>query len=230
MFRLRNLAFIAGVLCLGLSPALAMGHEEGEGGEHMGPPPAPESLRPILRAAIDNGDLSEEAETILLFLSLDPEDREDIEPPEPEEGEGPDVKEELMGLFKDILDDRDLPDDASEYLEKMLEHMEHEGRGDRGDRSGQERRAELPEDVLEQLQAIRGLYRDVDEIQRDIRRARRYDEPVEELQDDRNEIVQDIVDSVVELLEVEVDNDNAGDILRVLGPSFGPKPRGGQRD
>ena len=233
MFRLRNLAFIAGVLCLGLSPALAMGHEEGEGGEHMGPPPAPESLRPILRAAIDNGDLSEEAETILLFLSLDPEDREDIEPPEPEEGEGPDVKEELMGLFKDILDDRDLPDDASEYLEKMLEHMEHEGRGDRGDRgdrSGQERRAELPEDVLEQLQAIRGLYRDVGEIQRDIRRARRYDEPVEELQDDRNEIVQDIVDSVVELLEVEVDNDNAGDILRVLRPSFGPKPRGGQRD
>ena len=196
----------------------------------MGPPPAPESLRPILRAAIDNGDLSEEAETILLFLSLDPEDREDIEPPEPEEGEGPDVKEELMGFFKDILDDRDLPDDASEYLEKMLEHMEHEGRGDRGDRSGQERRAELPEDVLEQLQAIRGLYRDVGEIQRDIRRARRYDEPVEELQDDRNEIVQDIVDSVVELLEVEVDNDNAGDILRVLGPSFGPKPRGGQRD
>ena len=124
MFRLRNLAFIAGVLCLELSPALAMGHEEGEGGEHMGPPPAPESLRPILRAAIDNGDLSEEAETILLFLSLDPEDREDIEPPEPEEGEGPDVKEELMGLFKDILDDRDLPDDASEYLEKMLKHME----------------------------------------------------------------------------------------------------------
>ena len=70
----------------------------------------------------------------------------------------------------------------------------------RPDRSGQERRAELPEDVLEQLQ------------------------------DDRNEIVQDIVDSVFELLEVEVDNDNAGDILRVLGPSFGPKPRGGQRD
>ena len=99
MFRLRNLAFIAGVLCLGLSPALAMGHEEGEGGEHMGPPPAPESLRPILQAAIDNGDLSEEAETILLFLSLDPEDREDVEPPEPEEGERPDVKEELMGLF-----------------------------------------------------------------------------------------------------------------------------------
>ena len=230
MFRLRNLAFIAGVLCLGLSPALAMGHEEGEGGEHMGPPPAPESLRPILQAAIDNGDLSEDAETILLFLSLDPEDREDVEPPEPEEGERPDVKEELMGRFKEILDDRDLPDDASEYLEKMLEHMEHEGRGDRGDRSGQERRAELPEDVLEQLQAIRGLYRDVGEIQRDIRRARRYDEPVEELQDDRNEIVQDIVDSVVELLEVEVDNDNAGDILRVLGPSFGPNPRGGQRD
>ena len=112
----------------------------------------------------------------------------------------------------------------------MLKHMEHEGRGDRGDRSGQERRAELPEDVLEQLQAIRGLYRDVGEIQRDIRRARRYDEPVEELQDDRNEIVQDIVDSVVELLEVEVDHDNPGDILRVLGPSFGPKPRGGQRD
>ena len=166
----------------------------------------------------------------MLFLSLDPEDREDMEPPEPEEGERPDVKEELMGLFKDILDDRDLPDDASEYLEKMLEHMEHEGRDDRGDRSGQERRAELPEDVLEQLQAIRGLYRDVGEIQRHIRRARRYDEPVEELQDDRNEIVQDIVDSVVELLEVEVDNDNAGDILRVLGPSFGPKPRGGQRD
>ena len=99
MFRLRNLAFIAGVLCLGLSPALAMGHEEGEGGEHMGPPPAPESLRPILRAAIDNGDLSEEAETILLFFSLDPEDREDVEPPEPEEGERPDVKEEFMGLF-----------------------------------------------------------------------------------------------------------------------------------
>ena len=38
------------------------------------------------------------------------------------------------------------------------------------------------------------------EIQRDRRRARRYDGFVEELRYDRDEIVQDIADSVVELL------------------------------
>ena len=259
MFRLRNLALIAGVLCLGLSPALAMSHEGGEEGEHMGPPPAPESLRPIFQEAIDSGDLSEEAEAILLFLNLAPEDREGTEPPEPEEGEGPDVKEELKGLFEDILAGEGLPEDAAEYLEMMLEHMEHEGEhmehegehmggcdgcggggggggcgggGDGqgmgqggGQGQGQGPRAELPEEVREQLQDIRQMYRDVMEIERDIRRGD--GEPSEDVLAERNRIVQEIVDSVVDLLdEAEVNTENAPQLLRLLGPSFGSGPGG----
>ena len=110
MYQLRNLALLAGVLCLGLSPALAMSHEEREGehGEPMGPPPAPESLRPIFQEAIDSGDLSEHAESLLLYLNLPREDREGVAPPPPpEEDEGENVKEELMRLFKDILEEED---------------------------------------------------------------------------------------------------------------------------
>ena len=47
---LRNLALVASMLCLALSPALAMNHggsgEEGEHGNHNGPPPPPQSSSP----------------------------------------------------------------------------------------------------------------------------------------------------------------------------------------
>ena len=236
MYRLRDLALLAGVLCLGLSPALATSHEEREGehGEPMGPPPAPESLRPIFQEAIDSGDLSEHAESLLLFLNLPREDREGVAPPPPpEEGEGENVKEELMGLFTDILEDKDLPEDAAHYLEMMLEHMENEGEhmggpggpggGPGGPGGGPGPRAELPEEVREQLRVIREMYREAMKIELDIRRGG--GEPSEDVLDARNEIVQQIVDSVIALLDdAEVDNENAPQLMRLLGPSFGPDP------
>jgi hypothetical protein len=242
MFRLRNLAILAGVLCLGLTPALAQGHEA-KMGEDMGPPPAPESLRPIFQEAIDSGDLSEGAKSILLFLNLPLEDREGVEPPMPEDGEGPDVKEELMGLFKNILDSGDLAEDANEYLNKMVEHMANEeehmggdqgmGRGQGGDqgrgRGGEGPRAELPAEVREQLQAIREMYREAMELERTIRSSD--GEPSEDALATRNEIVQSIVNHVVELLDdAEVSSENAPLFMRLLGPSFGPMrgPDGGQ--
>mgnify|MGYP006982475055 CR=1 FL=1 len=119
MYRLRDLALLAGVLCLGLSAALARSHEEREGehltkadilrhiaqlarshgeregehGEPMGPPPflwrdpnvlqAPESLRPIFQEAIDSGDLSEHAESLLPYLIHPREHREGGATPAP---------------------------------------------------------------------------------------------------------------------------------------------------
>ena len=83
-------------------------------------------------------------------------------------------------------------------------------------------RAELPEEVREQLQDIRQMYRDVMEIERDIRRGD--GEPSEDVLAERNRIVQEIVDSVVDLLdEAEVNTENAPQLLRLLGPSFGPR-------
>lgn len=258
MYRLRNWAILAGLLCFGLSPAVADHHEMGDEGQHMGPPSAPESLRPIFQEAIDSGDLSEQAESILLFLNLPPEGREGTEPPRPEEGEGKDVKEQLTGLFKDILEGGDLPEDAAHYLEMMLERMDDEGEhmggcdgcGGQGQGMGtmkpkmkqkvkqkmQEQmggdghRAELPEEVREQLQAIRGMYSEVMEIERDIRRSD--GEPSEDVLATRNDLAQEIVNSVVDLLgDVEVDSENAPMILRLLGPSFGPmRGQGGQGD
>ena len=270
MYRLRNLALLAGVLCLGLSPALATSHEEREGehGEPMGPPPAPESLRPIFQEAIDSGDLSEHAESLLLYLNLPREDREGVAPPPPpEEGEGENVKEELMGLFKDILEDKDLPEDAAHYLGRLMidigpivipsrgpvgieplpspmprpgvgrvgidvgpigrgvgEHMGGPGgAGPPPGPPGPGPRAELPEEVREQLRAIREMYREAMEIELDIRRGG--GEPSEDVLSARNEIVQQIVDSVIALLDdAEVDNENAPQLMRLLGPSFGPDP------
>ncbi len=126
MFRLRNLAILVSVFYLGLTPALAQGNEAGERGEDMGPPPAPESLRPIFQKFIDSGELSEGAKSILLFLNLPLEDREGVEPPMPGENEGADIKEELMGLFKNIVAGGGLAEDANEYLKKMVEHMSQE--------------------------------------------------------------------------------------------------------
>jgi len=280
MYRLRNLALLAGVLCLGLSAALARSHEEREGehGEPMGPPPAPESLRPIFQEAIDSGDLSEHAKSLLLFFNLPREDREGVAPPPPlAGGGGENVKEELMGLFKDILEDEDLPEDAAHYLGRLTvdigpiiinpqfhrepvgiaplpspkprpgvgrvgldigpvfketenqgEHMRGPGGGPGGPR-GQGPRAELPEEVREQLRDIHEMYREAMKIERDIRRGG--GEPSEDVLSARNEIVQQIVDSVVDLLDAEVDNKNAPQLMRLLGASFGPKnwrPGGGQ--
>jgi hypothetical protein len=83
----------------------------------------------------------------------------------------------------------------------------------------------LPEEVREQLQDIRQMYRDVMEIERDIRRGD--GEPSEDVLAERNRIVQEIVDSVVDLLdEAEVNTENAPQLLRLLGPSFGSGPGG----
>lgn len=82
-------------------------------------------------------------------------------------------------------------------------------------------RAELPEEVREQLRAIREMYREAMKIERDIRRGG--GEPSEDVLSARNEIVQQIVDSVVDLLDAEVDNKNAPQLMRLLGASFGPK-------
>ena len=81
-------------------------------------------------------------------------------------------------------------------------------------------RAELPEEVREQLRVIREMYREAMKIELDIRRGG--GEPSEDVLDARNEIVQQIVDSVVDLLDAEVDNQNAPQLMRLLGPSFGP--------
>jgi hypothetical protein len=252
----------------------------------MGPPPflwrdpnvlqAPESLRPIFQEAIDSGDLSEHAESLLLFLNLPREDREGVAPPPPpEEGEGilrdgavRFVFEELMWLFKAILEDEDLPEDAWHYLghltidigpigipsrgpvglepqpsqmprpgvgrvgfsvgpvnqetENQGEHMGGPGgAGPPPGPPGPGPRAELPEEVREQLRAIREMYREAMKIERDIRGGG--GEPSEDVLSARNEIVQQIVDSVVDLLDAEVDNQNAPQLMRFLGASFGPK-------
>ena len=58
---LRNLALVASMLCLGLSPALAMNHggsgEEGEHGNHNGPPPPPQSMADIIEDILEEGSI-----------------------------------------------------------------------------------------------------------------------------------------------------------------------------
>jgi len=112
--------------------------------------------------------------------------------------------------------------------ENQGEHMRGPGGGPGGPR-GQGPRAELPEEVREQLRDIHEMYREAMKIERDIRRGG--GEPSEDVLSARNEIVQQIVDSVVDLLDAEVDNKNAPQLMRLLGASFGPKnwrPGGGQ--
>ena len=124
---LRNLALVASMLCLGLSPALAMNHggsgEEGEHGKHNGPPPPPQSMADIIEDILEEGDVTENAATMLGHLLMDPEELKTAGESNIDE-EGMEAgKDEIAGLFEDLLDEEDLPEDAEKYINMMLAHM-----------------------------------------------------------------------------------------------------------
>lgn len=134
MQHLRNLAVLAGMLCFGLSPAMAMSHEGGEGGEHgdhHGPPPPPPEMVEIIEDILEEGDLSDAAATMLghLIAPPPPEGEEPPAPPEIPEEEMEAAKEEIAGIFGALLDDEDLPEDAAIYINMMLDHMDGEHMG-----------------------------------------------------------------------------------------------------
>ena len=131
---LRNLALVASMLCLGLSPALAMNHggsgEEGEHGNHNGPPPPPQSMADIIEDILEEGDVTENAATMLGHLLMDPEELKTAGESNIDE-EGMEAgKDEIAGLFEDLLDEEDLPEDAEKYINMMLAHMEDDHMGD----------------------------------------------------------------------------------------------------
>ncbi len=67
---------------------------------------------------------------------------------------------------------------------------------------------------------------DAMKIEREIRRG-----GGEEMRDERSEIVAEAVDRIVELLgsAEDIDDENAPMLLRLLAPSFGPRPDGDRR-
>ena len=127
---LRNLALVASMLCLGLSPTLAMNHdgsgEEGEHGNHNGPPPPPQSMADIINAILKEGDVSDTAAAMLAQLLMSPEQRDDADEPDMDDEEMEDGEDEIAELFEDLLEEADLREDAEKYINMMLNHMNDE--------------------------------------------------------------------------------------------------------
>lgn len=209
---LRDLMLLAiGLLSLNANPTQADHHQSTD---HRDPPAAPAELVPIFQDVIDSGELSADATKILRYLSLS--DRAHAEHPAIAPDEHLALHTELSELFEELLAEGDLTTDAADYLHHIIEHMAT---------ADEKIAAQQGEEALENsddLRAIRQLVSAIAKVERTLKN----DDSDEELLAQRNEMVAELVDRVIEWLDrIEaIDEQNAPQLLRLLAPSFGPPP------